>query len=177
MCLTLPPGVGSCPWPKIKFQFHHSVWQWGFSFIFQTEITFTPKEPLRGRYVVVLHYRQPEHTSFPVDVRVTTGRVWKGECSGGRDRLPSYQEFTGSGVFLPSQNSQILLPFSQLFIILFWEYCPIIMNHYIGPHRFTITDMCMMVKLKKNCSYIFLLIGRKLWNKNAVFYHYVIAMH
>uniref|UniRef100_A0A665UIY4 Laminin subunit alpha 3 n=1 Tax=Echeneis naucrates TaxID=173247 RepID=A0A665UIY4_ECHNA len=28
------------------------------------------KVPLPGRYVVVLHYHQPEHTSFPVEVRV-----------------------------------------------------------------------------------------------------------
>uniref|UniRef100_A0A3Q1AX50 Laminin subunit alpha 3 n=1 Tax=Amphiprion ocellaris TaxID=80972 RepID=A0A3Q1AX50_AMPOC len=34
--------------------------------------------PLPGRYVVVVHYRQPEHTSFPVEVRVNAGREWKG---------------------------------------------------------------------------------------------------
>ncbi|XP_075877558.1 laminin subunit alpha-3-like isoform X2 [Nelusetta ayraudi] len=47
----------------------------------QTEITFTAKEPLRGRYVAVVHYRQPEHTSFPVDVRVTTEQSWKGSVN------------------------------------------------------------------------------------------------
>ncbi|XP_035811801.2 laminin subunit alpha-3 isoform X2 [Amphiprion ocellaris] len=44
----------------------------------QTGISFTPKVPLPGRYVVVVHYRQPEHTSFPVEVRVNAGREWKG---------------------------------------------------------------------------------------------------
>ncbi|XP_069013512.1 laminin subunit alpha-3-like isoform X1 [Embiotoca jacksoni] len=44
----------------------------------QTEISFTPKVPLPGRYVVVVHYHQPEHISFPVEVRVDAGREWKG---------------------------------------------------------------------------------------------------
>ncbi|XP_041804417.1 laminin subunit alpha-3-like isoform X2 [Chelmon rostratus] len=47
----------------------------------QTEISFTPKAPLSGRYVVVVHYRQPEHTSFPVEVRVNAGREWKGSIN------------------------------------------------------------------------------------------------
>uniref|UniRef100_A0A8D3CTJ2 Laminin subunit alpha 3 n=1 Tax=Scophthalmus maximus TaxID=52904 RepID=A0A8D3CTJ2_SCOMX len=36
--------------------------------------------PLPGRYVVVVHYHQPEHTPFPVEVRVDAGRDWRGEC-------------------------------------------------------------------------------------------------
>ncbi|XP_033492838.2 laminin subunit alpha-3-like isoform X1 [Epinephelus lanceolatus] len=47
----------------------------------QTEITFTPKVPLPGTYVVVVHYHQPEHTSFPVEVRVDAGREWKGSVN------------------------------------------------------------------------------------------------
>ncbi|XP_056913723.1 LOW QUALITY PROTEIN: laminin subunit alpha-3-like [Takifugu flavidus] len=47
----------------------------------QTEITFTPQEPLRGRYVALMHYHQPEHASFPVDVRVAAGREWKGSLN------------------------------------------------------------------------------------------------
>ncbi|XP_060900726.1 laminin subunit alpha-3-like isoform X1 [Labrus mixtus] len=47
----------------------------------QTEINFTPKVPLPGRYVVVVHYHQPEHTSFPVEVRVDVGREWKGSVN------------------------------------------------------------------------------------------------
>ncbi|XP_037643626.1 laminin subunit alpha-3-like isoform X2 [Sebastes umbrosus] len=47
----------------------------------QTEISFTPKVPLPGRYVVVVHYHQPEHTSFPVEVRVDAGRQWKGSIN------------------------------------------------------------------------------------------------
>uniref|UniRef100_UPI003AAF9E0D laminin subunit alpha-3-like n=1 Tax=Centroberyx gerrardi TaxID=166262 RepID=UPI003AAF9E0D len=44
----------------------------------QTGISFNPKVPLPGRYVVVVHYRQPEHISFPVEVRVDAGRSWTG---------------------------------------------------------------------------------------------------
>ncbi|CAL8279923.1 unnamed protein product [Lota lota] len=44
----------------------------------QTELSFHPRVPLPGRYVVVLHYRQPEHTSFPVGVLVEAGRSWNG---------------------------------------------------------------------------------------------------
>uniref|UniRef100_UPI0037E92AE9 laminin subunit alpha-3-like n=1 Tax=Semicossyphus pulcher TaxID=241346 RepID=UPI0037E92AE9 len=47
----------------------------------QTEINFTPKVPLPGRYVVVVHYHQPEHTSFPMEVRVDAGREWKGSIN------------------------------------------------------------------------------------------------
>ncbi|XP_042353016.1 laminin subunit alpha-3-like [Plectropomus leopardus] len=47
----------------------------------QTEISFTPRVPLPGSYVVVVHYRQPEHTSFPVEVRVDAGREWKGSIN------------------------------------------------------------------------------------------------
>lgn len=51
-----------------------------FFFFSQTEITFTPNVPLPGGYVIIVHYHQPEHISFPVEVRVDAGREWKGEC-------------------------------------------------------------------------------------------------
>ncbi|XP_062260014.1 laminin subunit alpha-3-like [Platichthys flesus] len=47
----------------------------------QTEISFSPEVPLPGRYVVVLHYHQPEHTSFPVEVWVDAGRDWRGSIN------------------------------------------------------------------------------------------------
>uniref|UniRef100_A0A8D3D4N3 Laminin subunit alpha 3 n=1 Tax=Scophthalmus maximus TaxID=52904 RepID=A0A8D3D4N3_SCOMX len=50
-------------------------------FLFQTEINFTPRVPLPGRYVVVVHYHQPEHTPFPVEVRVDAGRDWRGSIN------------------------------------------------------------------------------------------------
>nr|XP_054596449.1 laminin subunit alpha-3 isoform X2 [Nothobranchius furzeri] len=44
----------------------------------QTEIRFTPAVPLPGRYVIVVHYHQPEHISFPVEMQVHAGHKWKG---------------------------------------------------------------------------------------------------
>ncbi|KAF7654917.1 hypothetical protein LDENG_00063180 [Lucifuga dentata] len=47
----------------------------------QTEISFKPKVPLPGRYVVLVHYHQPEHISFPVEVRVDAAREWSGSIN------------------------------------------------------------------------------------------------
>ncbi|XP_059201052.1 laminin subunit alpha-3-like [Centropristis striata] len=47
----------------------------------QTKITFTPKVPVQDRYMIVVHYRQPEHTSFPVEILVDVGREWKGSIN------------------------------------------------------------------------------------------------
>ncbi|XP_044224545.1 laminin subunit alpha-3-like isoform X2 [Thunnus albacares] len=47
----------------------------------QTEINFNPEVPLPGRYVVVVRYHQPEHITFPVEVRVDAGRDWKGSIN------------------------------------------------------------------------------------------------
>uniref|UniRef100_A0A674ELB0 Laminin subunit alpha 3 n=1 Tax=Salmo trutta TaxID=8032 RepID=A0A674ELB0_SALTR len=45
----------------------------------QTEISFSARVEAPGRYVFVVHYCQPEHTTFPVEVRVEAGRTWTGE--------------------------------------------------------------------------------------------------
>eukprot|EP00063_Salmo_salar_P020916 XP_013995751.1 PREDICTED: laminin subunit alpha-3-like isoform X7 [Salmo salar] len=44
----------------------------------QTEISFSARVEALGRYVFVVHYCQPEHTTFPVEVRVEAGRTWTG---------------------------------------------------------------------------------------------------
>uniref|UniRef100_A0A674EKB8 Laminin subunit alpha 3 n=1 Tax=Salmo trutta TaxID=8032 RepID=A0A674EKB8_SALTR len=44
----------------------------------QTEISFSARVEAPGRYVFVVHYCQPEHTTFPVEVRVEAGRTWTG---------------------------------------------------------------------------------------------------
>uniref|UniRef100_A0A8C7KH65 Laminin subunit alpha 3 n=1 Tax=Oncorhynchus kisutch TaxID=8019 RepID=A0A8C7KH65_ONCKI len=45
----------------------------------QNEISFSARVEAPGRYVFVVHYCQPEHTTFPVEVRVEAGRTWTGE--------------------------------------------------------------------------------------------------
>ncbi|XP_041698140.2 laminin subunit alpha-3 isoform X2 [Coregonus clupeaformis] len=44
----------------------------------QTEISFSARVAAPGRYVFVVHYCQPEHTTFPVEVRVDAGHTWTG---------------------------------------------------------------------------------------------------
>uniref|UniRef100_A0A8K9XVS9 Laminin subunit alpha 3 n=1 Tax=Oncorhynchus mykiss TaxID=8022 RepID=A0A8K9XVS9_ONCMY len=44
----------------------------------QNEISFSARVEAPGRYVFVVHYCQPEHTTFPVEVRVEAGRTWTG---------------------------------------------------------------------------------------------------
>lgn len=75
------------PLPWCSFLISTSAWYWNLHAFSKTEITFTPQEPLEGRYVPLVHYHQLEHASFPVDVRVAAGREWKGESFGGCARI------------------------------------------------------------------------------------------
>ncbi|XP_046883214.1 laminin subunit alpha-3-like isoform X2 [Hypomesus transpacificus] len=47
----------------------------------QTEVSFSTRVPSPSRYVVVVHFRQPEHTTFPVEVVVDAGRRWMGSVN------------------------------------------------------------------------------------------------
>ncbi|XP_036375311.1 laminin subunit alpha-3-like [Megalops cyprinoides] len=47
----------------------------------QTEINFHARAPAAGRYVFVVHFRQLEHLSFPVEVQVDGGRPWTGSVN------------------------------------------------------------------------------------------------
>ncbi|XP_033854379.3 laminin subunit alpha-3-like isoform X1 [Acipenser ruthenus] len=61
----------------------------------QNQITFKTRVPSVDRYVFVVHFRQPEHPSFPVEVLVDGGRPWVGSfnasfcphTSGCRDQV------------------------------------------------------------------------------------------
>ncbi|XP_016152212.1 PREDICTED: laminin subunit alpha-3 [Ficedula albicollis] len=44
----------------------------------QSQITLSGRVPLLGRYVFVVHFYQPAHPVFPVQVHVTAGHVWSG---------------------------------------------------------------------------------------------------
>lgn len=46
---------------------------------FQTEVQLRAQVPQTGRYMFIVHYCQPEHTTFPVEVLLDSGEVWKGE--------------------------------------------------------------------------------------------------
>lgn len=45
----------------------------------QNQITLSGRVPRLGRYVFVVHFYQPSHPVFPVQVGVDAGHVWSGE--------------------------------------------------------------------------------------------------
>ncbi|XP_053349425.1 laminin subunit alpha-3 isoform X3 [Clarias gariepinus] len=47
----------------------------------QTEVELRAEVPQTGRYMFVVHYCQPEHTTFPVDVLLDTGTKWTGHIN------------------------------------------------------------------------------------------------
>ncbi|XP_047677145.1 laminin subunit alpha-3 isoform X3 [Tachysurus fulvidraco] len=47
----------------------------------QTEVELRAQVPQTGRYVFVVHYCQPEHTTFPVDVLLDSGEKWAGHMN------------------------------------------------------------------------------------------------
>ncbi|XP_009989305.1 PREDICTED: laminin subunit alpha-3, partial [Tauraco erythrolophus] len=61
----------------------------------QNQITLSGRMPSLGRYVFVVHFYQPAHPMFPVQVRVDAGHVWSGSfnasfcphTSGCRDQV------------------------------------------------------------------------------------------
>uniref|UniRef100_A0A452J3G1 Laminin subunit alpha 3 n=1 Tax=Gopherus agassizii TaxID=38772 RepID=A0A452J3G1_9SAUR len=51
------------------------------SLFLQNQLTLSGKVPSLGRYVFVVHFHQPEHPTFPVQVLVDGGRLWSGSFS------------------------------------------------------------------------------------------------
>ncbi|KAG6933637.1 laminin subunit alpha 3 [Chelydra serpentina] len=47
----------------------------------QNQLTLSGRVPRLGRYVFVVHFHQPEHPTFPVQVLVDGGRLWSGSFS------------------------------------------------------------------------------------------------
>ncbi|XP_060731068.1 laminin subunit alpha-3 isoform X2 [Tachysurus vachellii] len=47
----------------------------------QTEVELRAQVPHTGRYVFVVHYCQPEHTTFPVEVLLDSGEKWTGHMN------------------------------------------------------------------------------------------------
>ncbi|XP_035285918.1 laminin subunit alpha-3-like isoform X12 [Anguilla anguilla] len=80
----------------------------------QTEISFSARVPVPGRYVFVVHFRQPELPFFPVEVLVDGGRPWKGSInasfcprvSGCRDQVIAEQRIA---LDVPRQDLTVTL--------------------------------------------------------------------
>lgn len=48
----------------------------------QAAVVFNSRIQTLGRYAFILHYYQPNHPTFPVEVLINGGRIWQGEQSG-----------------------------------------------------------------------------------------------
>lgn len=49
------------------------------SFLSQNAVVYSSQVHTLGRYVFILHYHQPLHPTFSVQVYVNGGRIWQGE--------------------------------------------------------------------------------------------------
>ncbi|XP_010217993.1 PREDICTED: laminin subunit alpha-5 [Tinamus guttatus] len=47
----------------------------------QAAVVFSSRIQTLGRYAFILHYYQPNHPTFPVEVLISGGRVWQGETN------------------------------------------------------------------------------------------------
>lgn len=45
----------------------------------QAAVVFNSRIQTLGRYAFILHYYQPNHPTFPVEVFINGGRIWQGE--------------------------------------------------------------------------------------------------
>ncbi|XP_066575649.1 laminin subunit alpha-3 isoform X1 [Amia ocellicauda] len=84
----------------------------------QNQITFSTRVPRVDRFVFVVHFRQPEHLSFPVAVEVDGGRPWLGSfnasfcprVSGCRDQVIAESQIA---LDVPDLNLMITLKVPQ----------------------------------------------------------------
>ncbi|XP_054036118.1 laminin subunit alpha-3 [Dryobates pubescens] len=90
----------------------------------QEQLTWHGRVPLLGRYVFVVHFSQPAHPTFPVQVRVDVGRVWTGSfnasfcphASGCRDQViaDNQIEFDVSD---PEVSVTVLIPDGKVLVL------------------------------------------------------------
>uniref|UniRef100_A0AAY5JYW9 Laminin subunit alpha 3 n=1 Tax=Esox lucius TaxID=8010 RepID=A0AAY5JYW9_ESOLU len=73
-----------------------------------TDISFSARVPEPGRYAFVVQYCQPEHSSFPVEVRVDGGgHIWEGEFA--LDSMVNIKDGGCSGVVVCDRYTPDLL--------------------------------------------------------------------
>lgn len=53
----------------------------------QAAVVFNSQIQTLGRYAFILHFYQPNHPTFPVEVLINGGRIWQGENSRGLGKL------------------------------------------------------------------------------------------
>lgn len=53
----------------------------------QAAVVFNSRVQTLGRYAFILHYYQPHHPTFPVEVLINGGRIWQGEENADLGKL------------------------------------------------------------------------------------------
>ncbi|XP_027877262.1 laminin subunit alpha-3 isoform X1 [Xiphophorus couchianus] len=125
----------------------------------QTEISFTPVVPLPARYVVVVHYHQPEHISFLVEVRVNAGHMWKGEInatfcpavSGCREVVVAEGrialDFYGNSAQLPSIS--VIVPHGKTLVL---DYIVLVPDSSYSPEHLREKPLDKSADFIKQCT-------------------------
>ncbi|XP_043921292.1 laminin subunit alpha-3 isoform X3 [Protopterus annectens] len=121
----------------------------------QSQITFNARVPSTGRYIFLVHFYQPEHPAFPVEVLVDGGRLWQGTFKayfcphnyGCRDHVVADSriglDMTDPGlsitVKVPSGKTLVL---DQILIIPADSYSPGLLNEAPLDRSFEFINNC-----------------------------------
>ncbi|KFM11849.1 Laminin subunit alpha-3, partial [Aptenodytes forsteri] len=90
----------------------------------QNQITLSGRVPRLGRYVFVVHFYQPAHPVFPVQVRVDAGRVWSGSfnasfcphTSGCRDQVIAENQIELE-ISEPEVSVTVMIPDGRMLVL------------------------------------------------------------
>ncbi|XP_075600356.1 laminin subunit alpha-3 [Balearica regulorum gibbericeps] len=90
----------------------------------QNQITLGGRVPHLGRYVFVIHFYQPAHPAFPVQVRVDAGRVWSGSfnasfcphTSGCRDQVIAENQIE-LDISEPEVSVTVMIPDGRVLVL------------------------------------------------------------
>lgn len=63
----------------------------------QDAVVFNSRIQNLGRYAFILHYYQPNHPTFPVEVLINGGRIWQGEMSRALGKAVDRQQLCKRG--------------------------------------------------------------------------------
>uniref|UniRef100_A0A8C3D1F8 Laminin subunit alpha 3 n=1 Tax=Cairina moschata TaxID=8855 RepID=A0A8C3D1F8_CAIMO len=93
-------------------------------FFLQNQITMSGRVPHLGRYVFVLHFYQPAHPTFPVQVHVNAGRVWSGSInasfcphtSGCRDQVIAENQIE-LDISEPEVSVTVIIPDGRMLVL------------------------------------------------------------
>lgn len=47
----------------------------------QNAVVYSSRIHVLGRYVFIIHYHQPLHPTYPVQVYINGGRIWQGKTT------------------------------------------------------------------------------------------------